>query len=83
MKTQTDQPQELSRGLKSRHVQLIALGGTIGTGLFLGSGKSIHSAGPAILLAYIITGIMCFLLMRALGEILLANLNCAFRLRPQ
>ena len=75
MKTQTDQPQELSRGLKSRHVQLIALGGTIGTGLFLGSGKSIHSAGPAILLAYIITGIMCFLLMRALGEILLANLN--------
>ena len=56
-----------SRGLKSRHVQLIALGGTIGTGLFLGSGKSIHSAGPSIVLAYLITGVICFLLMRAMG----------------
>ena len=43
-----------------RHIQLMALGGTIGTGLFLGSGQAIHSAGPAILLAYIITGIVCF-----------------------
>ena len=60
-----------SRGLKSRHVQLIALGGTIGTGLFLGSGKSIHSAGPSIVLAYLITGVICFLLMRAMGELLL------------
>ena len=66
---------ELSRGLKGRHVQLIALGGTIGTGLFLGAGQSIHLAGPSIILAYLITGIMCFLLMRALGELLLSDLK--------
>lgn len=66
---------ELARNLKNRHVQLIALGGTIGTGLFLGSGQSIHTAGPSILLAYIIAGLACFLLMRALGEILLSNLH--------
>ena len=46
--------QEFTRKLKSRHIQLMALGGTIGTGLFLGSGKAIHAAGPAILLAYLI-----------------------------
>ena len=59
----------MSRGLKNRHVQLIALGGTIGTGLFLGSGESISLAGPSILLAYTITGIMCFFIMRALGTL--------------
>ncbi|MCZ2258145.1 amino acid permease [Sporosarcina sp. G11-34] len=67
--------QELSRGLKNRHVQLIAIGGAIGTGLFLGAGKSIHLTGPSILFAYIITGIICFLIMRALGELLLTNLE--------
>lgn len=67
--------QDLSRGLKNRHVQLLAIGGAIGTGLFLGSGRSIHLAGPSILLAYIITGIFCFFIMRALGELLLSNLN--------
>ncbi|MBN7772245.1 amino acid permease [Clostridium aminobutyricum] len=67
--------QHLSRGLKNRHVQLLAIGGAIGTGLFLGSGISIHLAGPSILFAYIITGIICFLVMRALGEVLLSNLN--------
>ena len=61
--------QEFTRKLKSRHIQLMALGGTIGTGLFLGSGKAIHAAGPAILLAYLITGIICFGIMRALGEL--------------
>lgn len=66
---------EFSRGLKNRHVQLIALGGTIGTGLFLGAGESIHLTGPSILLAYIIAGIACFLLMRALGELLLSDLS--------
>ena len=69
------QEQELARGLKNRHVQLIAIGGAIGTGLFLGAGKSIHLAGPSILFAYLITGIICFLIMRALGELLLTNLN--------
>ncbi|MBL3649782.1 amino acid permease [Bacillus vallismortis] len=67
--------QTLERGLKNRHIQLIAIGGAIGTGLFLGSGKSIHFAGPSILFAYLITGIICFLIMRSLGELLLSNLN--------
>ncbi|MEC0485104.1 amino acid permease [Bacillus glycinifermentans] len=67
--------QKLERGLKNRHVQLIAIGGAIGTGLFLGSGKSIHFAGPSILFAYLITGIICFLIMRSLGELLLSNLE--------
>ncbi|KRL23286.1 amino acid permease [Lentilactobacillus kisonensis] len=67
--------QHLSQGLKNRHVQLIALGGTIGTGLFLGAGQSIHLAGPSIMLAYLIAGLACFLLMRALGELLLSDLS--------
>lgn len=67
--------QNLSRGLKNRHVQLLAIGGAIGTGLFLGSGRSIHLAGPSILFAYMITGVICFFIMRALGELLLSNLN--------
>ncbi|ETY73805.1 alanine glycine permease [Lactiplantibacillus fabifermentans T30PCM01] len=73
--SQQPEQEHLSRGLKSRHVQLIAIGGTIGTGLFLGAGQSIHLAGPSILIAYLVTGLMCFLLMRALGELLLSDLN--------
>ena len=72
---ETSKNQNLSRGLKNRHVQLLAIGGAIGTGLFLGSGRSIHLAGPSILFAYMITGIICFFIMRALGELLLSNLN--------
>ncbi|AVW10736.1 amino acid permease [Lactiplantibacillus paraplantarum] len=77
MMKENSQPEteQLSRGLKSRHVQLIAIGGTIGTGLFLGAGQSIHLAGPAILIAYLVTGLVCFLLMRALGELLLSDLH--------
>ena len=71
----TDSQQELKRGLKNRHVQLLAIGGAIGTGLFLGSGRSISLAGPSILLTYMITGIICFFIMRALGELLLSNLG--------
>ena len=66
---------QLKRGLKNRHVQLLAIGGAIGTGLFLGSGRAIHLAGPSIIFAYLITGVMCFFIMRALGELLLSNLN--------
>ena len=65
--------QDLQRGLKNRHVQLIAIGGTIGTGLFLGSGKAISLAGPSIIFAYIIMGIAVFFVMRALGELLLSR----------
>jgi AAT family amino acid transporter len=60
----------LTRSLKSRHIQLIALGGTIGVGLFLGSAKAIHKAGPGLLLSYAIGGIAIFFIMRALGELL-------------
>jgi AAT family amino acid transporter len=60
----------LTRGLQSRHIQLIAIGGTIGVGLFLGSAKAIHNAGPGLLLSYIIGGIAIFFIMRALGELL-------------
>ncbi|KAM7186133.1 putative proline-specific permease put4 [Rhypophila sp. PSN 637] len=57
------------RGLKSRHVQFIALGGTIGTGLFLGIGKALTSAGPlSVLLGYTFTGIAVFGMMQCLGE---------------
>ncbi|GAP00264.1 amino acid permease [Fructobacillus ficulneus] len=62
-----------ARTLSQRHVAMIALGGTIGTGLFLGAGSSIHKAGPAILLVYIITGLFVFAMMRALGELLVSD----------
>ena len=65
--------QELKRDLKNRHVQLIAIGGTIGTGLFLGAGKSIELAGPSIIFSYLLIGIALFFVMRALGELLLSN----------
>lgn len=61
----------LERGLKNRHIQLIVIGGAIGTGLFLGAGKSIHFAGPSIMLVYLIIGLALFFMMRALGELLL------------
>lgn len=65
----------LERNLQNRHLQLIAIGGAIGTGLFMGSGKTISLAGPSILLVYAIIGTMLFFVMRALGELLLSNLN--------
>lgn len=66
----------LERGLSNRHVQLISIGGAIGTGLFLASGKSIKLAGPSILLVYLIVSVFILLIMRALGELLLSNLDC-------
>ncbi|SQI42449.1 General aromatic amino acid permease [Leminorella richardii] len=61
---------QLKRGLKNRHIQLIALGGAVGTGLFLGSAQTINMAGPAVILGYGIGGIIAFLIMRQLGEMI-------------
>ncbi|MGG0936772.1 amino acid permease [Brevibacillus centrosporus] len=61
---------ELKRGLEARHIQMIALGGTIGVGLFMGSASTIKWTGPSVMLAYAIVGIFIFLIMRAMGEML-------------
>ncbi|WP_428945784.1 D-serine/D-alanine/glycine transporter [Pantoea sp. FN060301] len=68
-------PGELRRNLHNRHIQLIAIGGAIGTGLFMGSGKTISLAGPSIIFVYMIIGFMLFFVMRAMGELLLSNLE--------
>lgn len=65
----------LQRGLTNRHIQLIAIGGAIGTGLFMGSGKTISLAGPSIIFVYMIIGFVLFFVMRAMGELLLSNLE--------
>lgn len=61
---------QLQRRLKNRHIQLIAMGGAIGTGLFLGSAHIIQSAGPSIILGYLMGGLIAFLIMRQLGEMI-------------
>ncbi|RQW61365.1 amino acid permease [Vibrio viridaestus] len=60
--------ENLHRGLKNRHIQLIALGGAIGTGLFLGIAQTIKTAGPSVLLGYALAGMIAFFIMRQLGE---------------
>lgn len=63
----------LKRELGERHVRLIALGACIGVGLFLGSARAIEMAGPAILLAYLVGGLVILVIMRALGELAVHN----------
>jgi AAT family amino acid transporter len=63
----------LKRHLKARHIRLMALGSTIGVGLFLGSGTAISQAGPAILLSYLLAGLIAFIVLRALGEMAVHN----------
>jgi D-serine/D-alanine/glycine transporter len=75
MSATPEHPDHLKRSLSNRHLQLIAIGGAIGTGLFMGSGKTISLAGPSILLVYLIIGVMLFFVMRAMGELLLSNLQ--------
>ncbi|MFH8799518.1 amino acid permease [Streptomyces sp. NPDC017936] len=63
----------LSHGLKQRHLSMIALGGVIGAGLFVGSGAGIAAAGPSIVLAYALSGLLVMLVMRMLGEMSAAH----------
>ncbi|WP_240957398.1 MULTISPECIES: amino acid permease [Streptomyces] len=58
-----------SKDLKARHINMIAIGGAIGTGLFLGAGGRLNSAGPALALAYLVCGVFAFFVVRALGEL--------------
>jgi L-asparagine permease len=60
-----------AKGLKPRQVQMIAIGGAIGTGLFLGAGGRLQHAGPALALVYLVCGIFSFLILRALGELVM------------
>ncbi|GAA2907401.1 amino acid permease [Streptomyces mexicanus] len=60
-----------SKDLKHRHINMIAIGGAIGTGLFLGAGGRLHNAGPALALAYLVCGVFAFFVVRALGELVL------------
>jgi GABA permease len=64
---------ELKRGLKQRHLTMIAIGGVIGAGLFVGSGVVINETGPAAFLSYAVTGVLIILVMRMLGEMATAN----------
>ena len=59
------------QSLGRRHVQMIAIGGAIGTGLFLGSASRLHSTGPALLFSYAFVGLIAYFLMRSLGELVL------------
>ncbi|MEW2413029.1 amino acid permease [Streptomyces sp. NPDC046866] len=60
-----------SKSLKPRHVNMIAIGGAIGTGLFLGAGGRLADAGPSLFVAYAVCGVFAFLVVRALGELVL------------
>src|SRR5258708_39590773 len=69
-----DQAREhaLSRALRPRHVFMITIGGIIGAGLFVGSSVAIAAAGPAIIISYVLTGLLILLIMRMLGEMAVA-----------
>jgi GABA permease len=68
----TDQPPALRKSLQRRHMQMIALGGVIGAGLFVGSGVVVGTAGPAAVISFAITGMLVVLVMRMLGEMAVA-----------
>ncbi|MBO0481843.1 amino acid permease [Candidatus Enterococcus courvalinii] len=61
---------KLNRSLSARHIRMIALGGTIGVGLFMGASSTIRWTGPSVMIAYAVAGLFLYLIMRALGEML-------------
>lgn len=66
---ETDPETSLHRGLRARHITMIAIGGAIGTGLIIGTGKALAQAGPgSVFLSYSIVGFLVFIVMSALGE---------------
>ncbi|MFI9586197.1 amino acid permease [Streptomyces sp. NPDC052236] len=71
--TQSPEQSGLQAGLKNRHLSMIAIGGVIGAGLFVGSASGITAAGPGILLSYALVGAMVVFVMRMLGEMAAAN----------
>lgn len=73
--SRTEGAGHLKRSLDNRHIQLISIGGAIGTGLFMGSGKIIAMSGTSIVLVYAIIGFFLFFVMRAMGELLLSDLR--------
>ncbi|MFF2857667.1 amino acid permease, partial [Peribacillus sp. NPDC058002] len=73
MKTAENQPNELKRSMKARHLFMISIGGCIGTGFFIGSGYTIHEAGAfGAILSYIVGGFIMYLTMLCLGELSVA-----------
>lgn len=68
MENDRKQGNHLSRSLKNRHIQFLALGGVIGVGLFYGASQAVKMAGPGVLAAYIAAGLVVAIVMRALGE---------------
>lgn len=64
---------DLARELNSRHVQMLAIGGAIGTGLFLGAGTAIKQAGPSIMVAYLLAALFTYWMLRAVGELVLSD----------
>ncbi|NMM63382.1 amino acid permease [Clostridium sp. P21] len=73
VKVKSLEKEELKRDLKNRHLQMISIGGAIGTGLFYGASSAIKAAGPAIILTYVFAGIAIYFIMRALGELAVAE----------
>ena len=59
------------KGLKPRQIQMIAIGGCMGTGLFMGTGGRLHAGGPALFLVYALCGVFVYFVMRALGELVM------------
>ncbi len=71
-KNKSPDPGQFQRALKDRHIQLIALGGVIGSGYFLGTGAVIHDVGPSVCFAYLLGGLIIYLTMLCLGELAVA-----------